>query len=149
MDIKQLKKTKLADLKYIAIQILYIITFGLASLEKLTTVSIPQDFLNQFGGTWMNAFPGGLFVAYYGLALLETTALALFLISFFLKEWLRESDKVFLKSALILSLFIFIALSYGLRLTEAYGGTANAFFYFGVTLFALYLSEKESETSNL
>ncbi|MEX0905743.1 MAG: hypothetical protein WD604_17565 [Balneolaceae bacterium] len=144
MQVEIIKATRLKDLKFIAIQLLLIVTFGLASLFKWTASEIPADFIVQFGNTWLNLLPGGLFFPFYAVATLETTAFVLFIISISKTEWLAISNKIYLKLGLILTLFIFVVLSYGLRLTEQLSETANVFIYFGVVLFALYLAENES-----
>lgn len=142
------QKTKLSDLKFVAIQFLLLVTFGLASLLKWTASEIPPDFIAQFGETWLNALPGGLFIPFYLIATLETTAFVLFILSIAKTEWLADSDKIYLKIGLIFTLFIFVLLSYGLRLTEQLSETANMFIYFGVVLIALYLTEKEAVVNN-
>lgn len=142
--LSELKKTSTADYKYIAIQALFLVTLGLASLAKWKTRGVPSGFSDQFGETWLASLPFGLAFSYYTIALTETLAFALFLLSVFHVEWLEKSDKMYMRLGLILSLFIFVVLSYGLRLTGEFGGAANTFFYFGVTLFSLYLTEKES-----
>lgn len=132
-------------LKFLAIQLLIMATFGLAAVAKWFPPGIPENFINQFGDTWLGSLPGGLFIPYYTIAVTEATAFFLALISFFRLEWIRGNPKYFLKLSLILCLFIFVILAYGLRLTGEFQGTANTFFYFGVTLFALYLTEKEDK----
>lgn len=141
---KQLKETATSDYKYIAIQLLFLVTFGLTSLSKWIPGGVPEGFLERFGDTWMNLLPGGLAVPFYTIAVTETVAFVFFILSFFRLEWLKSSDKMYMRLGLILSLFIFVILTYGLRLVGDHGGAANTFFYFGVTLFALYLTEKES-----
>ncbi len=143
--LNQLKETTTANLKYIAIQALFLVTFGLASLGKWQAGGVPDHFINQFGETWLASLPLGLALPFYTIAITETLAFVFFILSVFRVEWLNSSDKMYLRLGLILSLFIFVILSYGLRLVGEFGGTANTFFYFGVTLFALYLTEKESE----
>lgn len=138
-----IKNITLSDLKLIAIQCLFLATFGLASYAKLVPIGIPESFTAQFADTWINWFPGGIFAAYYTLALLETAAFVFFIISIYRLEFLKTHSKFYLKAGLILSLIIFVLLTYGLRLTGQFQGTANTFFYFGVTLFALYVVEKE------
>jgi hypothetical protein len=142
--LKQITETTTADLKYIAIQGLLLVTFGLASLTKWKSDGVPGHFINQFGDTWFASLPFGLALPFYTIALLETLVFVFFILSVFRVEWVKSSDKMYLRLGLILSLFVFVILAYGLRLTGEFGGTANAFFYFGVTLFALYLCEKES-----
>ena len=138
-------RTSTKDLKYIAIQCLFLVTFGLASLVKWQTRGVPENFIDQFGTTWLSVLPMGLALPYYLIAVAETLIFVFFLLSLFRVEWLSTSDKMYMRIGLIASLFVFASLAYGLRLTEQFGGTANAFFYFGVTLFSLYLAEKESK----
>jgi len=142
---KKLLNTKLSDLKFLMIQLILFCTFGLASLAKWEPMGIPDYFVDQFGDTWLALLPGSLIIPYYTIAISETAAFFLVLISLFRMEWVSSSSKIYLKYALILSLLIFVILGYGLRLTDSFDGAANAFFYFGVTLFALYLVEKESQ----
>lgn len=142
------KETKLSDLKFIAIQLLLIVTFGLASLEKWVARTVPSDFIAEFSDTWLNLIPGSLVMAFYMIATLEATAFVMFIISVAKTEWLSASNKVYLKTGLILTLFMFVIFSFGLRLTDQPGETANVFLYFGVLLFALFLAERESVRDN-
>jgi hypothetical protein len=142
---KDILRTSTTDLKYIAIQCLFLVTFGLASLVKWQTRGVPDNFIDQFSNTWLSVLPMGLALPYYLIAVAETLIFVFFLLSLFRVEWLSTSDKMYMRIGLIASLFVFAILAYGLRLTGQFGGTANAFFYFGVTLFSLYLAEKESK----
>lgn len=137
-----MKNTRLTDLKFIAIQFLLLATFGLASLSKWREGGVPDHFYNQFGETWLSMLPGGLIIPFYSIAITETAVVVLVLISLFRAEWLQQSKKLFLRSALVLTLFIFVMLGYGLRLIGEFGGTANLYFYFGCTLIGLYITEK-------
>lgn len=145
----KIKETKTTDLKYIAIQVLYLTTFGLASLAKWRPIGIPEGFIDRFGETWLGTLPGGLFLPYYTIAVSETLIFAFFLLSIGRLEWVKSSDKMYLRLGLILSLFVFVILAFGLRLVGDFGGTANTFFYFGVTLFALYICEKDRSISQI
>jgi len=137
-----LKDSRVEDLKYVAMQGLFLVTFGLASLSKWKEGGVPGHFIDQFGDTWLASLPGDLVIPFYTIAILETFAFAMFILSVFRMEWQKVSDKMYLRLGLILSLFIFVILSYGLRLVGEFGGAANTFFYFGVTLIALYMAEK-------
>lgn len=137
-----IRQTKLTDLKFIAIQLLFTITFGLTSFSKWAEGGIPEHFTDRFSDSLLNLFPGGLFVSYYAIAIIETFALVLFVISIFKMEWLTDNKKIYLESGLILSLFIFVILGFGLRLIGDQGGAANLFLYFGATLVALFLVEQ-------
>ncbi|TVQ05548.1 MAG: hypothetical protein EA359_02950 [Balneolaceae bacterium] len=132
------------NLKFIAINLLYIATFGLASLRKWQTGGVPDSFRDQFSESWLAVLPGDLALPYYTIAILETLITILFIFSMFFKEWQVTGKKTFMTSGLILSLFTFVILAYGLRLTGQFQGTANAFFYFGCTLIALYITENSA-----
>ena len=136
------------DFPILAIQLLLMVTFGLASLAKWTGGGIPESFINQFGETWLNAWPGGLFLPFYTIVVTETAAFLLAAVSLLRGEWLKNREATWLNRSLMLSLFVFVILGYGLRLTGQFGGAANAFFYFGTTLLALwYVDQKKSNRS--
>jgi len=141
-------KPRFDDLKFIAIQLLFMATFGLAAMGKWFPPGIPESFADQFGDTWLASLPGGLFLPYYTIAVTEAAAFFLALASLLLGEWMKDKPKIMLKSCLVLSLFIFVILAYGLRLVSEFQGTANAFFYFGATLIALYVTEKASGSAD-
>lgn len=138
-----LKSIKFSDWKFLAIQLLFLTTFGLAALAKFQTPLMPDGFVEQFRHTWLVNLPGGLFTPYYLLALGESLIFTVFLISLARLEFVSGRNKLFLKYGLLFSLFIFVILAYGLRLTSQFQGTANGFFYFGTTLLALWIVEKE------
>ncbi len=146
MDLKRVLKD--TDFPILAIQLLIMTTFGLASLAKWGGVGIPESFVGQFGETWLGALPGGLFLPFYTIVITETVAFLLAAVSFFRGEWLKSRGNTWLKSSLVLSLFIFVILGYGLRLTSQFSGAANAFFYFGSTLIALWYVERTGTERN-
>lgn len=140
------KYLRLNDLKFLAIQLLIAVTFGLAAIAKWFPPGIPEHFKNQFGDTWLASLPGDLFLPFYTIAVLEAAAFLLAVASIVKLEWLSENSKTLLKACLVVSLFIFVILAYGLRLVGEFQGTANAFFYFGATLVALFLVEREDRS---
>lgn len=134
--------------KLLAISFLFLSTFGLTSLEKWRGGGVPEWFKSQFEKTFIARLPGGLKLAYFQIAVLETLVALLVLASLARLEFLGcaatvsgvSSDKavpVFLLGALHLALFVFAMLGFGLRLAGDYVGTANLFFYFGATLVAI------------
>ncbi len=137
-----IKKTALSDLKFIAIQLLYIMTFGLASFSKWAESEVPDHFIERFSGSMFDLFSGSLIVAFYTIAVSETIIFVLFLISVAKMEWLKEKRKVFMETGLVVSLFVFFLIGFGLRATADFDGAAKLFFYFGVTLVALFIVEK-------
>jgi len=119
--------------KLIPVYLLFVGTFGQASLEKFLSGGVPDWFRNQFAKTKLNLFPGSLTLQYYAIAVLEASVVVLFLMSAGSFEFLAGHDKLLLKAALVLALFTFFALGFGLRLSGDYQGAANLFLYFGVT----------------
>lgn len=119
--------------KLLPIYCLFIGTFGQASSEKFLSGGVPDWFRKQFEPTFVSKLPGGLTAQYYLIACLEATVVLLFLLSLGTMEFLPFHDVHLLKSALVLSLFAFFALGFGLRVSGDFQGAANLFSYFGVT----------------
>ncbi len=134
--------TWLDSIKLIPIYLLFMGTFGQASLEKFLSQGVPEWFRKQFEPTLLNPFPGSLSVQYYALALLEFGVVACFFWSGIQLEFVAGNEKTFLKAALVMALFTFFALGMGLRLSNDFQGAANLFGYFGVTLLALLYVER-------
>lgn len=130
------------NVKLLPLYLLFLGTFGQASLEKLMSGGVPDWFKNQFAKTILNPFPGSITLNYYLIAALELGVVALFLWSGISLEFLAGREKVILKCALVLALFVFFALGFGLRIAGDYQGAANLFAYFGVTLLALMYVER-------
>lgn len=129
-------------LKLIPIYLLYIGTFGLASLEKFRSGGMPDWFGAQFEKTFLNLFSGSLKIQYYFIAVLEAVVAVLFLISAVTGEFLPGATPIFLRWALLMALFAFFALGIGLRIGGDYQGAANLFAYFGVTfLISIYVEK--------
>ena len=91
---------------------------------------MPDGFLKQFGPTWLASLPGGLPALYYFIALLESIALLGFIVSLFKGEFLPGKPKPVLKFALVFSLFVFIILAFGSRLTGKFDVAAINLLYF-------------------
>jgi len=132
----------LDSLKLVPVYLLFIATFGSASAEKLLSGGCPDWFKAQFAKTFLAKLPGGITPHYYAIALLEAAVVATFLLSAGSLEFLAGNDKTILKAALVLALFTFFALGFGLRLSGDYQGAANLFSYFGVTLLILLYVER-------
>ena len=134
--------TWLDNVKLLPLYFLFLGTFGQAGLEKLMSGGVPEWFRNQFAKTILNPFEGSITVNYYLIALLELGVVALFLWSGISLEFLAGRERTVLKAALVLALFVFFALGFGLRIAGDYQGAANLFAYFGVTLLALLYVER-------
>jgi hypothetical protein len=127
----------LDSVKLIPVYLLFIGTFLQASMEKFFSGGVPEWFQKQFSKTFLNAFPGSLAIQYYAIAILEISVVVLFVVSGFRMEFLSGANRDFLKAALILALFTFFALGFGLRMSGDYQGAANLFMYFGVSFIIL------------
>lgn len=133
-----MEKIHLVDiLKLIPVYLLFMGTFLQASLEKFMSGGVPEWFNKQFSGTILNAFPGALGIQYYGIAILEVSVVILFAISGIRMEFMPGASREFLRAALVIALFTFFALGFGLRMGGDYQGAANLFMYFGVTFLIL------------
>lgn len=132
----------LDHLKLIPLYLLFIGTFGQASQEKFLSGGVPSWFQNQFAKTILNPFPGSLTLNYYLIAALEASVVVLFLLSGIQGEFVASHDHTLLRAGLVMALFTFFALGFGLRISGDFQGAANLFMYFGVTLLALMYVEK-------
>ena len=122
-------------LQVLAVQGLYIMTFGLAAQEKWAG-PMTEWFTGQFGATWMARAPGGLTGAYFGIALAETAVAFAFVASLVRLECLT-GERPWMKGGLVLALFLFAGLAYGQRLTGKYDSAAFLFGYFVGTVVML------------
>jgi hypothetical protein len=132
----------LENLKLIPIYLLFVGTFGQASAEKFLSGGVPDWFKGQFANTKLNCFPGSLAMQYYLIAILEASVVLIFLLSAGNLEFLAYHDKTLLKCALLVALFTFFALGFGLRVSGDYQGAANLFLYFGVTFLIFIYVER-------
>jgi hypothetical protein len=130
------------NMKLIPVYLLFLATFGQASVEKFLSGGVPAWFKNQFEKTFLNPFPGSLTIQYYAIALLEAAVVIIFLMSIGHLEFLAGHDKSLLKAGLVLALFVFFALGFGLRMTGDFQGAANLFLYFGVTFLIFIYVER-------
>ena len=128
--------------KMAAIYFMFLQTFALAAGEKWLGGGVPEWFAKQFGPTFMSKFPG-LAPSFFGIACGETVAALLFVASLAKGEILPDRTKPVLKLGLAFAALMFGALAFGQRLTNDFQGAANLFFYFGATLVALFIVERE------
>lgn len=121
--------------KILAIQLLFGTTFFLSAALKWST-GMPDWFVQQFQATWLAQAPGGLSATFYFLAVLETFAFIGCLLSIVRLEFLQKS-KTILQLTLLFSLFVFVVLSYGARLTGKFDVAAYNLMYFVGALLCL------------
>ena len=142
------------SLKLIPLYLLYLTTFGLAALTKLSPLlkgwtGAPEWFQKQFGETFLNAFPGALTLNFYFIALVETAVTVLFVLSLIRREFLPGQKKSYLLFGLLVAQLGFVMLGIGLRVSQDFHGAAELFFYFGVTLIASRYVEDQFRLESL
>jgi hypothetical protein len=130
--------------KLLPVHLLLLITWALPGLGKLLGPGVPQGFADTFGATFLGTFPG-ITVSFYSIALLETFAAALALISLFRREFLPGRGLTWLKASLVTSLFIFVQLGFGKRLIQEHGDAATLFLYFCGTVVILFYVESQEK----
>ena len=123
--------------RYIAIYLMFGLTMGLSSIEKLTE-SVPQWFTDQFQDTFVADFPG-LDLAWRVAGVLEIAVAIVLLVSLVMLEFLPKRNKPLLKLGLGVSAVTFMMLAVGQRITSQFDGAASLFFYFGATMATLLL----------
>jgi len=140
------KKFFFDSVKLVPVYLLFIATFGQASSEKFLSGGVPDWFVNQFAKTRLNLFPGSLNLQYFLIATLEAAVVLAFILSAGRLEFVDGNDKSILKAALLLALFVFFALGFGLRMSGDFQGAANLFLYFGVTFLIFTYVERFANT---
>lgn len=118
------------------IQLLVLMTFGLAAWGKIKEWKTPEWFINQFSNTWIAKLPGGPSVGYRMILVLESVVALLMVWSIVRGEYQVSVLPEVLSWGLSLAMSVFVALGFGLRLTGDFQGAANLYSYFGVTLLA-------------
>lgn len=123
--------------RYVAIYLMFGLTMGLSSIEKLTE-SVPQWFTDQFQDTFVADIPG-LAIAWRMAGVLEIAVALILLVSLVMLEFLPKRRKPLLKLGLGVSAVTFMMLAVGQRITSQFDGAASLFFYFGATMATLLL----------
>ncbi len=122
--------TYITNAKVLSIQFFFATTFYLSAWLKWSQ-GVPDWFVKQFQSTWLSQAPGGLAAAYYFLAVLETLGFLGCVASIISGEFL-EKGKPVLKWTLTFSLFVFVILAYGSRLSGKFDvATYNLVYFLG------------------
>ena len=121
----------------LAINLLYLMVWGFAGVEKITQGK-PGWFDEKFRGTFLLEFPG-LTLAFWSVAATELLGLVLAVLSIISLEFLERRPLRWLTATCVWSLFIFLQLGFGQWLTSDYGGAYQHFTYFAGTLVALHV----------
>ncbi len=86
-------------------------------------------YVNMFKNSFIAALPGGTPLAIYGLGILELTVPVLLIISLLKGEFRRAESKPWLNYALLLCIFTFMLLCFGLAVLFNFAGSVNLVFY--------------------
>lgn len=122
-------------LRYVAIYLMFGLTMGLSSVEKITG-SAPAWFISQFEDTLVANFPG-LEFSWRVAGLLEVLVAVAIIASIATLEFLPDRRKPLLKVALGVAAITFMMLGVGQRISAEFAGAASLFFYFGATMATL------------
>ena len=126
----------------LAVTLMIMMVFTLASVDKFMEASAPQWFIDQFGDTWMGGFPQT--PMYLGIGLFEAILAIGAIASFIRLEWYKTPAPV-LKWTLVGVLFIFIMLAFGARVSGQYADAASHFMYFTGTLLMFYVVHRSEQ----
>jgi hypothetical protein len=127
--------------KYAAVYLLFGLTMGLSSIEKLTE-SVPDWFSDQFAGTIVETLPG-LSAAWLIAGVLELLVALALLVSVIRLEPLPGRSRTWLRAGLAVAAFTFMLLAIGQRITFQFDGAASLFFYFGATMATLLVVHRD------
>ena len=125
-------------ISWFAVLLTYLLIFGEASISKFAGGATPTWFLEQFKDSLLDWGPPSLQIAFWSIAMAETTVVGL-LIGSLIKNEFSKDRSPFFSAALTLSQLIFIGLMLGMRLTHKYGEAQQLFFYAFSTFIFLHL----------
>jgi len=128
----------------IFILLLYISLAGIAGIHKLIGDFPPTWFYGKFKETFLNAIPGGIWLSFVLIVVLELAIALLFIIAFIKGEFKSQAKQTFSHFGFLASLALFVVLFFGSFLVQDYDNGFNDFVYFGVTVFLMkyFMNEK-------
>jgi len=128
----------------IFILLLYISLAGIAGIHKLIGDFPPTWFYGKFKETFLNAIPGGIWLSFVLIVVLELAIALLFMIAFIKGEFKSQAKQTFSHFGFLASLSLFVVLFFGSFLVQDYDNGFNDFVYFGVTVFLMkyFMNEK-------
>jgi len=128
----------------IFILLLYISLAGIAGIHKLIGDFPPTWFYGKFKETFLNAIPGGIWLSFVLIVVLELAIALLFMIAFIKGEFKSQAKQTFTHFGFLASLSLFVVLFFGSFLVQDYDNGFNDFMYFGVTVFLMkyFMNEK-------
>lgn len=129
----------------ILILLLYISLAGIAGIHKILGDFPPAWFYEKFKGTFLNWIPGGIWLSFVLIVILEIAIAVLFSIALIKGEFKSQAKQTFSNFGFIASLALFVILFFGSFLVQDYDNGFNDFVYFGVTVFLMkyFLEEKK------
>jgi hypothetical protein len=130
----------------ILILLLYISLAGIAGIHKLLGDFPPTWFYDKFKDTFLNWMPGGIWLSFVLIVVLELAIALLFMIAFIKGEFKSQAKQTFSHFGFLASLALFVILFFGSFLVQDYDNGFNDFVYFGVTIFLMnyFLDEKKA-----
>lgn len=120
----------------LSMALLLMITWGFGGIAKLFSGGVPEWFSRPFESTFLVKFPG-MTASFYSIAVLEALAAGLAFASAVTGEFVRGFRCVYLSASLLLSLGIFVQLSFGKQLIGDFAGAHDLYMYFSGTLLML------------
>jgi hypothetical protein len=114
------------------ILILLIVLMSTAAYHKILGDFPPEWFVRKFEGTFFGAIPGGLTIAFGSIVLLEVAIPVVFFIALVKKQFVLNSEKKlnFLRVGFLLTLLLFVMLTFGSFLVQDYDNGFKDFLYF-------------------
>jgi hypothetical protein len=121
----------------ILILLLYISLAGIAGIHKLLGDFPPSWFYDKFKDTFLNWMPGGIWLSFVLIVVLEIAIAVLFSIALIKGEFKSQAKQTFSSFGFIASLALFVILFFGSFLVQDYDNGFNDFVYFGVTVYLM------------
>ncbi len=142
--------TFFSSIKLLPVYAVLLYTMGIPGWAKIFGGRQAIDrYVNMFKDSFVAGLPGGTTLIIYLLGVLELAVPLLLIISLLKGEFRKSGPKPWLNYALVLSIFTFTILCFGLAILFNFGGSTNLVFYPIFTLLVLvYLNPAQDQPAS-
>ncbi len=128
--------------KRIFILLIYALLGGITAFQKTTGEFPPKWYIEKYSTTIINWLPGGVWVSFLIIVLLELAIAGLFAMALLKLEFREGQKKKFSKWGFYAALLLFLILFFGSFIAQSYENGFMDFGYFALTIYLMSFFEE-------
>ncbi|MFO0495530.1 MAG: hypothetical protein ACK50Y_08370 [Flavobacteriia bacterium] len=132
-------------IKRIFILLTYAFLGGVTGIQKITGEFPPKWYIDKYSSTLINWLPGGVWVSFLIIVLLELAIACLFALALLKGEFKESQTPKFAKWGFMAALLLFLILFFGSFIAQSYDNGFMDFGYFAFTIYLMSFFEKAKE----